>query len=101
MSREEAAAKALEEELAKMHGWGKSRNASITAALAAADAYDAANGVHRVSLDEGTVERAARALWVADSDATLGFWGNLMDTERDYYRRTARLALAAAVKEDG
>jgi hypothetical protein len=32
------------------------------AALAAADAYDAANGVHRVTLDQPTVEKAAREL---------------------------------------
>jgi hypothetical protein len=76
----------------------RSRERFAGYALTAADAHDLANNVHRVRLDDATVERAARALCIQDPDF-VGLWGLLMDTERDYYRRMARAVLAAAVEE--
>lgn len=76
---------------------------SIKAALAAADAHDAANGVHRVTPDDATVERVAQALTahavITDGLAEGSGWcaecGNV-DPDDDH---EARNALAAAVKE--
>lgn len=65
----------------------------VTAGIAAADAHDTANGIHRVSLDEATVERAAQALLDAFyDDKTL----KVDDENRDI----VRAVLAAAVKEE-
>jgi nucleotidyltransferase/DNA polymerase involved in DNA repair len=71
------------------------------AALAAADAHDAANNVHRVSLDDATVERVARALWNGNTEAD---WDLLDESStiahgvKDRYRQVARAVLAAAVE---
>lgn len=61
MSRVEAAVKAWD------HYWGdrygdealEEMGEEVAVALAAADAHDAANGIHRVKLDDAAVERAA------------------------------------------
>lgn len=69
-------------------------------ALAEADAiiaHDAAHGIHRVSLDDATVERAARAL-APVSDFV---WERLHPLNRLRYVNQARAVLAAAVEEDG
>jgi len=75
--------------------------ARIGYVLAAADAHDAANGVHRVSLDEAAVEKVARTLF--------GAIGNNVDNwvyipPEDEYRLSvmhmARAVLAAAVTDD-
>lgn len=63
--------------------------------LAAADAYDAAHNVHRVSLDVATVERAAKVLPHDQRCSGLyrcKCWQARVDT--------ARAVLAAAVKEE-
>jgi hypothetical protein len=76
-------------------------------ALAAADAHDLAHGIHRITLDDGTVERAARKL---DSEA----WNERAflfvahsqspDEVRAYRQAVAkaqaRNILAAAVQEE-
>lgn len=59
MSRELAAAKALADEM--QFSPDVAREAAFQG-LSAADAHDAAHGVHRLSLDDATVERAATAL---------------------------------------
>lgn len=92
MSREEAAADAV---YGQNYGWQFNMTEAegvAEAALAAADAWDAANGVHRVSLDDATVEKAAQALLDAFyNDETL----KVDDEDRDIVRKI----LAAAVKE--
>lgn len=57
------------------------------AALAAADAHDAAHGIHRLVIDDATVERAARAL---DAELSKTILPSLMDV--------TRAVLAAAVE---
>jgi hypothetical protein len=66
------------------------------AAIDAADAHDLANNVHRVRLDDATVERAAEALW----DAANPFvrWVNLSEPLRVDPRAKARAVLTAAVE---
>lgn len=61
-------------------------------ALAAADAYDAAHGTHRLSLDDATVERAARATWVQ--------WDEADEASQREWSEIVRAVLAAAVKEE-
>lgn len=88
-TRIEAAAEALEER-AENDDWEWCLGDAQTA-LAAADAYDSANGVHRITLDDATVERAAREL----CGYTLsGSWpcGECKDE--------ARAMLSAAVQEE-
>jgi hypothetical protein len=75
--------------------------------IEAADAHDQANGIHRIALDEKTVERAARGMFAeeqCDRRQKLDVEGNwtsrLDDRDRDEYRRLTRAALAAAVKEE-
>jgi hypothetical protein len=69
--------------------------------LAAADAHDLANNIHRVRLDDATVERAARALWNGNTEAD---WDLLDESStiahgvKDRYRQVARAVLAAAVE---
>lgn len=97
MSREEAAAKAY---------WGDKEPDDLSVmemvtarlradrALAAADAHDATHGIHRVTLDDATVERAARAI---NSQFTLQ-WEKLPEWVREDERRIVRAVLAAAVE---
>ena len=72
MTREEAAARAVakdedasnwdEEKPWYQNGWlGR-----VDTILAAADAHDAANGVHRVTLDDATVDKVAAELALGD-----------------------------------
>lgn len=66
-------------------------------ALAEADAiiaHDAAHGIHRVSLDDATVERAARALYVHNNPDG-GGWGPRV---KKLYLDAVRAVLAAAVE---
>jgi ABC-type molybdenum transport system ATPase subunit/photorepair protein PhrA len=72
----------------------RSRERFAGYALTAADAYDVANNVHRVRLDDATVERAARAL---NSDLTLQ-WEKMPEWVREGERRMVRAVLAAAVE---
>ena len=66
------------------------------AALAAADAHDLAHGVHRLTIDDATVERAARGM---NSQFTLQ-WEKMPEWVREDERRIVRCVLAAAVKEE-
>lgn len=86
MTREEAAARAVakdedasnwdEEKPWYQNGWlGR-----VDTILAAADAHDAANGVHRVSMDDATVERAARA-WI-ESGPLAATWEGTSDRHK-------------------
>jgi hypothetical protein len=64
MSREEAAAKAMVDLSVK---WQTTESSELAqAALDAADAHDLANGIHRIALDDATVERAADILLQGD-----------------------------------
>ena len=78
---------------------GSTTHNRIGYVLEAADAHDAANGVHRVSLDDSTVERAAEALFMANNPEA--DWSRFSKKSRvkDAYRDQARAVLAAAVKE--
>ncbi|MFW0772488.1 hypothetical protein ACLRGI_04900 [Paenarthrobacter nitroguajacolicus] len=71
-----------------------------SSALAAADAHDAVNGVHRVSLDDATIERAAEALFMANNPEADWHRFSKMSRVTDAYRKQARAVLAAAVKEE-
>ncbi|MDQ0241209.1 hypothetical protein [Arthrobacter bambusae] len=108
MSREGAAAKAVFEydnehapSLKFEDADESSRSYYLTAqskALAAADAHDAAHGIHRVGLDDATVERAARVLI---EDGQFGVpWDDAFDRERAETMDLARSVLAAAVEAD-
>jgi hypothetical protein len=94
MSREEAAAKALRE--AAFNTWNV--DVSVQTALAAAEAHDQANGIHHLTLDDATLERAA----VHVPHHPECFWrpsdGNCECKERRL--AIARVVLAAAVKEE-
>lgn len=61
--------------------------------LAAADAHDDANGIHRISLDDKTVERAAKALMHIDG------YGWLTEPS-EHHRKIARAVLIAAIEGD-
>lgn len=98
MSREEAAAKAAygrdHREAPYASIWEDTSDmlradyvATETAALAAADAHDAAHGIHRVVLDDATVDRCADA-----AESCHENWGG--------WEAVARSVLAAAVKEE-
>jgi len=118
MSREEAAAKAAygrdHREAPYASIWEDTSEmlradyvATETAALTAADAHDRANGIHRIALDDATVERAARDL---DPDAwdkaafVFVAHGETWETARMKRRKRsiddALAVLAAAVKEE-
>jgi hypothetical protein len=86
-TREEAAAKAMAPVV-------KLLEATILAqaALAAADAHDLANNVHRVRLDDATVERAAQALLDTPGD----YPGEELAME--WAKCMSRAVLAAAVE---
>ena len=101
MNREESAARAVakdedasnwdEEQTWYQDGWlGR-----VDTILSAADAHDAANGVHRVTLDDATVERVARilepALFRSTHEQSLFARRQVMDKAR-------AVLLAAAVK---
>jgi hypothetical protein len=60
-------------------------------ALTAADAHDLANNVHRVRLDDATVERAARALYKNEG----GNWNTAPDGLKDDWRKSVRDTIAA------
>jgi uncharacterized protein (DUF608 family) len=95
-TREEAAATAMLPLVKKLEA---TMLAQVT--LAAADAHDLANNVHRVRLDDATVERVARALWNGNTEAD---WDLLDESStiahgvKDRYRQVARAVLAAAVE---
>lgn len=107
MSREEAAAKALYERMceallmdATLKPWDElsegERTSSIIevrAELAVADAHDLAHGVHRIALDDATVERAARALMYIEGYEWL-------TKPSEHHRKITRAVLAAAVQEE-
>jgi len=103
MSREEVAAKAICE-WDQQYTWGGLGDESPMKALyeyaasmvtEALDAHDRANGIHRITIDDATVERAAKFL---PHDQYCGgiypcdCWQARIDT--------VRAVLAAAVKEE-
>lgn len=101
MSREEAAAKAVEELWFRRQGDHvpfATYMPDANAALAAADAHDLAHGVHRLTIDDATVERAARA-WVENGpvEAT---WEGTSDRHKTMTIDRIRAVLAAAVQEE-
>ncbi|MBT8161019.1 MULTISPECIES: hypothetical protein [Arthrobacter] len=72
-------------------------------ALAAADAHDAARGIHRVAINAKTVERVARALHdrirsQAACSCCFTAWEDASERTRESYRDDARAVLAAAVE---
>lgn len=79
------------EAMADQNGWTSYSDARK--ALAAADAHDTANGVHRVSLDEAAVERVAAVLAMKSYTTDIGI-------AFDDYKRVARAVLAATVNGD-
>lgn len=104
MSREEAAAKAIcswDNE----YNWGSLGDESpmkalyedaSTLTLAAADAHDAAHGIHRVSLDEEKVaERAWNKLAERDSGRQ---WSQIGALNQSAWVGNIRVVLAAAVE---
>ncbi|MFJ4286422.1 hypothetical protein ACIPY0_12325 [Paenarthrobacter nicotinovorans] len=109
MTRVEAAAKAyFEVAYVEWDHADESIKADVRAdterALHAADAHDAANGVHRVSMDEATVERVARALfpsyWEREfyHEHSLATGQAMEESQRECIDHI-RAVLAAAVKE--
>ena len=87
-TRERAAAQAIaEQDRRRLNTF---HEAQARDALSAADANDTANGVHRVTLDDATVERAASVLAMKSYTTAMGI-------AFDDYKRVARAALAAAV----
>lgn len=107
MSREEAAAKANYEAVTGKP-WEKAteRAAKLcredsVAIIKAADAHDQANGIHRIALDDATVERAARALFVIENPEADWEALPLNQWVTDIYRKRARVVLAAAMEGSG
>jgi hypothetical protein len=104
MSRLEAAVKAWD------HFWGdrygdealEEMGDEVKVALAAADAHDRANGIHRLTLSDATVERAARRLYADSGTGKADEWVYMPpeDECRRYFMNLASRALAAAVKEE-
>jgi len=70
-----------------------------SAALDAADAHDRANGIHRIALDDATVERAARALLNISRPSRCD-WDEWTEDGHKRWKAEAREILAAAVKEE-
>ena len=103
-TREEAAAKAIwkydvEYGLCTVYAPNTFHKEEAQTALAAADAHDKANGVHRLTLDDATVERAARALFVIENPEADWEALPLNQWVTDIYRKRTRAVLAAAVQE--
>ena|SRR5213595_878225 len=102
MSRIEAAA------LAWDHYWGdrygdeavEEMGEEVKVALAAADAHDLAHGVHRIVLDDATVERAARGLARHKWPTAMGLWESFGQGMRDDFKDAALAVLSAAVQEE-
>jgi hypothetical protein len=111
-TREEAAAKAQyeavtgkpwEEASALSAKLCREDSAGIAAAL---DAHDLANNVHRVRLDDATVERAAEAMWNQEQPVKSGdrpTWDEILNDPGweggvVRTREVAKVALAAAVE---
>lgn len=81
-------------------GWSYERKYPALADMIIA--HDAAHGIHRLVIDDATVERAAKGLrdsMVGASAMTLQ-WEQLADEYREGYRTRARSVLAAAVEAD-
>lgn len=110
MSRQDAAAQAIAEQ--DRRRTNTFHQAQARDALAAADAHDAANGVHRVTLDDAAVGRVMNALYdhrergltcydhIATSDAKA--WCCVCgehEITMSHRQHMARAVLAAAVKE--
>jgi hypothetical protein len=118
MSREEAAAKAAygrdHREAPYASIWEDTSEmlradyvATEAAALSAADAHDRANGIHHLTLDDATVERAAFELYKDDHWGQPTEWPTgpfadelTLDEFKADYIKLARAVLAAAVKEE-
>jgi len=108
MTREEAAGEAVYDK-AFHHGLSGTESESIAeAALAAADAHDAANGVHRVSMDDATVKKAIGEVshhitpvigWMVHAAAKGKGPDQYHDALTTRIEAAARAVLAAAVKE--
>ncbi len=110
MTRERAAAQAIaDQDRRRLNTF---HEAQARDALAAADAHDTANGVHRVSLDEATVGRAMNALYEHREDGLTCYDHAPTSTEKvwccacgehsitmSHRQHMARAVLAAAVKE--
>ncbi|MGO4583616.1 hypothetical protein AB4Z38_06975 [Arthrobacter sp. 2RAF6] len=96
-SREEAAAKAMRHPKPNQIQYGEDLEEWVDRvmpdALAAADAYDAAQGIHRFVIDDYSVELAARALAEIEGFGWMSHAGEI-------HRKHARAVLAAAVKEE-
>ena len=77
--------------------------AEATAVLAAADAVDAAKDIHRLRLDEYTVELVARALCASEFPevSPTYAWGVQFEDGQHHYRQMARAARAAIIGQAG
>jgi hypothetical protein len=99
MSRLEAAVKAWD------HYWGdrygdealEEMGEEVKVALAAADGHDLAHGLHRIRIDDATLERAAKSLAGVPIDQP---WPQWYTASVDRWREQTRKALAAAVQEE-
>lgn len=96
MSREEAAATAISKIEDGVTPPNEIDRLFAREALAAADAHDAAEGVRRVTLDDATVERAARAL---AGTVFMTNWEDMKPWTQRAFRRDARDVLAAAIED--
>jgi predicted AAA+ superfamily ATPase len=106
-SREEVAAKSLEDSLEEAGlayvGVSLIDLSEVTATvIEAADAHDRANGIHRIAIDDATVQRAARAARSYTEDWCVDFAEVIELGPRfdEHMEAIARAVLATAVKEE-
>jgi hypothetical protein len=103
-TREEAAAKAVAGVEDWFQNWPENFRDKYreigNRALAAADAHDAAHNVHRLVIDDATVERAARGMWVhMGNKADDWVYCPPEDGRKVWCMDIARAVLAAVVQE--
>jgi hypothetical protein len=108
VTREEAAREAISEAFLdhSYDVWPDMEN-EAKAALAAADAHDAAHNVHRLVIDDATVERAAHVLYEHREDALTCYdhdngWCCICgehDIGIPWFEHAVRAVLESAVRE--
>ena len=70
----------------------------VAAVLAAAEAHDQRQGIHRLRIDDATVERGAEALAVSIAKVP-GIWGMHSEITKNAYRDHTQAVLSAALEE--